>query len=240
MIDFYRSTIGKKFVVAGTGVVLFGFVVGHMLGNLKAFMGMDPSRGAHHLDVYAAFLREMGEQFAGYGTLLWVVRAVLLVCLVLHVATVLQLQARSAAARPEQYERYVPQCSTYAARSMFWGGLFLLLFIVFHLLHLTTGTLHFRGFVEGHVFANVVRAFKDPALVFFYLFAMGALGFHLFHGVWSLFQTFGVESARSNARTRGLALLAALVVALGFCSVPVAVAIGALGEQGSVSVPYQE
>ncbi len=228
MFGFYRSSVGKKAVVAVTGLVLFGFVVLHMLGNLKAFLGVDPLTGVHHLDTYALFLREMGHEFLGKGTALWLTRIVLLVCLIVHVSTVIQLQAINAAARPEQYVHSPHRDSTYAARSMFWGGLFLLIFVVYHILHFTTGTLYFQGFVEGRVYQNVSRAFVMPSILVFYLSAMAVLGFHLYHGAWSLFQTLGLDGPKTNLKLRNFAKTMAVVVALGFISVPLAIFLGLL------------
>lgn len=228
MLVFYKTSLGKKLVVASTGIVLFGFVVAHMLGNLKTFMGFDQLAGLHHLDIYAHFLREMGQELAGYSTLLWVARLVLLVCLVLHVITVIQLQGMNSAGRPVAYGRYKYQTSSYAARSMFWGGILLLVFVVYHILHMTTGTLHFKGFQEGHVYFNLYSAFQVPSVVGFYALAMAALAFHIYHGVWSLFQTFGMESSKTNKRNRMLACTAALLLFVGFVCVPLAALCGYL------------
>jgi len=226
--EFYESTVGKKVTVAATGVILFGFVVLHMLGNLKAFMGIDSASGLYHLDIYAKALREIASDFVGQTTILWATRVVLLAALALHLVTVLQLQARNLSARPVPYAKHELSAATYASRSMLWGGLFLLIFIVFHLLHLTTGTLHYQGFVEGKVYSNVYTAFRVPSIVLFYSAAMLALGFHLYHGVWSLFQTFGFDNPKCNQKYRVFAALAAVVVALGFISVPISVACGLL------------
>jgi succinate dehydrogenase / fumarate reductase, cytochrome b subunit len=235
MFRFYRTTIGKKIVAALTGAILVGFVIGHMVGNLKAFMGIADD-GVHKLDHYAHFLREMGEPLLGYSTLLWIVRAGLLVAVVLHVVTVIQLTIINRTSRSSNYQVYQRNSSTVASRAMFWGGLLLLAFIVFHILHLTTGTLHFDGFVEGKVYANVARTFQNWYMLAFYALAMLALSAHLYHGIWSLFQTLGLDDPERNKCIRKLACLCAFIVAIGFISVPTAVFFGILKETTTVAL----
>ncbi len=234
MKNFYATTIGKKVIAALTGVILVGFVLGHMIGNLKAFLGADVS-GVHHLDHYAHFLREMGQDLFGYSTLLWIVRVGLLIATVLHVVTVVQLSRLNAASRGGSYRKYKANSSTVASRSMFYGGILLLVFIVFHILHLTLGTVHYDGFVEGKVFHNVVTAFQNWYLVAFYALAMVALGAHLYHGIWSLFQTLGIANPENNPWIRRAAVLGALVIAVGFIAVPLAVFLGVLREGTAVA-----
>ena len=233
MFSFYRTSIGKKFIVAVSGALLFGFLVLHMLGNLKAFAGFDTTTGAYKLDLYALFLRSMAHEMVGNYTILWTTRAALFGALVLHVVTVIQLQLAARRSRPVAYAKTDYDSASYAARSMFWGGVLLLFFIVYHLLHFTTGDLHMRGFVEGQVYSNVYNAFSSGAIVSLYLVAMGVLGLHLYHGVWSLFQTLGFDRPGRNKLFRGLACLAALGLFLGFISVPVAVFAGLLSAPGN-------
>ena len=225
--ELYRSTIGKKFVVALTGSVLFGFVLGHMTGNLKAFAGVGVD-GVHKLDVYAHFLREVGTEMFGHGGLLWIARGVLLLALLLHVATIVQLQARNSASRPVGYKVSKLGAATPASRSMLYGGFAILAFVIYHILHMTTGNLHFAGFEEGKVYQNVVNAFGQWHVTLIYAVAMFALGMHLYHGVWSFCQTVGIDNPERNAGLRILSKLAAFVIAVGFISVPVAVFLGVL------------
>jgi succinate dehydrogenase cytochrome b subunit len=208
---FYRSTVGRKIVMAVTGVVLVGFVIGHMTGNLLAFKGSDAING------YSRFLHSTGE-------LLWAVRTVLLVSVVLHVHSAWTLTRAARAARPAAYAEREAQVTTLSARSMRWGGVLLLGFIVFHLLHFTTGTLH-PYFVPGDVYANLIVGFSVPAVVVFYLIAMAALALHLHHGVSSLFQTLGANHPHLNPGRRRLATFLAVVVPLGFAVIPVAVVL---------------
>lgn len=221
LFTFYSSTIGKKIVVALTGLVLVGFVLGHMIGNLKTFMGKGED-GRWALDHYAEFLRSMGSDLFGPENLLWIVRIGLLLALVLHVLTVIQLTLRNKQAKPQGYVNPRYSASSYAARSMAVGGLLLLAFIIFHILHFTTGDLHF-DFRHGEVYRNVYLAFEQGGFVGIYVLAMLALGLHLFHGTWSVFQTLGFDNPDRNKTLRGIASALAIIVPLGFLAVPISV-----------------
>ena len=212
VLQFYRSTIGKKVIMAITGLVMIGFVIVHMLGNLQVFDG--PAR----INGYSAFLH-------GTGELLWLARAVLLAAVVLHIDAARSLTRIAHAARPIGYAERNPQVSTVASRTMRWGGVLLAAFIVFHILHLTTGTLH-PAFAAGDVYGNVVSGFRVWPVAVFYIVAMLALGLHLYHGTWSSARTLGVTRPTANPLHRRVALVVALVVAVGFALVPVAVLAG--------------
>lgn len=233
LLRFYRTTIGKKVVVALTGLVLVGFVVGHMLGNLKTFMGFDAA-GVHAIDHYAHFLRAFLEDALGHGTFLWLVRIGLLGAVVLHIVTVIQLRQLNKVARPEGYRDQQFEASTWSSRYMFVGGIVLALFIVFHILHLTTGDLHFDGFVAGQVYANITSAFQHEYVLAIYTVAMLALAFHLFHGVWSMFQTLGLDGPTTNVVLRRAATACAVVLFIGFLSVPYAIYFNLLPASPSV------
>jgi succinate dehydrogenase / fumarate reductase cytochrome b subunit len=214
---FYKSSVGKKVVMAVTGVIGIGFLIVHVLGNLLAF------RGAAALNSYSHFLKSTGE-------LLWVVRGVLIVSVILHVIAAYQLTMQNRAARPDGYARYEPQASTLASRTMRWGGVFLLVFIIVHILHFTTGTIRPAGFfTPGDVYANVVGSFRIWWVVLFYVVAMIALGAHIFHGAWSSIRTLGVARPSENPLQRRVALILALFLWLGFTSLPVAVFLGVIG-----------
>ena len=211
---FLASTIGRKIVMAVTGVVLFGFVVGHMIGNLQVYIGPES------LDAYGRFLREFL-----HGGGLWIVRAVLLVSTLLHIWAAWSLSRTSWSARPVGYRETVHRESTYASRTMRWSGPILALFVVYHLLHLTIGSVH-PAFQEGKVYANVVSGFRVWPVSAFYIAAMLALGLHMYHGVWSMTQTLGLSHPRyDRLRRAGAALFTGLVVA-GNISIPVAVLAG--------------
>lgn len=232
--NFYGSTVGKKIIVALTGLFLIFFVVGHMVGNLKTFGGYDSS-GVHKLDIYAQFLRSFGHDLLGHATALWIFRILLLGALVLHVVTVIQLQIANKRARGSEYVARKYGAATLSARWMFVGGLFLLLFVVVHLLHLTIGTLHFQGFVEGAVYHNVHSTFQVWYIVLFYILALLALAAHLMHGFWSVFQTLGLNSPTKNIWIKLAARALAVVLLVGFAVVPVAVLVGALPAPKPVS-----
>lgn len=226
--DFYGSTLGKKITMAVTGLVLIGFVVGHMAGNLKIFAGADPVTGIYKIDHYGEFLREIGADVLGHAGFLWLVRVVLLVCVVLHAISGIQLARLNRAAKPAGYKVTSYRSANAASRTMLYGGLFLIVFITFHILHLTTGDVHYRGFVEGKVYANVFSAFQSPVLVGFYVVSMALLGLHLYHGTWSCFQTLGVDAPRWNRTLRTAAKVVAVAMFVGFSAVPVSVATGIL------------
>lgn len=227
VLQFYSSTLGKKVVVAVTGLFLFLFVVGHVTGNFKTFAGYD-SEGVHKLDIYGEFLRTFGQELFGYAGFLWIVRIGLLAFLILHVVTIIQLWARNAAARQSRYQGQNYRVSSWAARTMFWGGLVLFAFIIFHILHLTLGTVH-PDFEYGKVFSNVYIAFQNPIVVVGYVVAMTALGFHLYHGIWSMFQTLGLDNPDWNTALRVGAKALSLFIVLGFVSVPLGVFFGFVG-----------
>lgn len=213
---FWRSTIGKKVVMAVTGILLVGFLISHVLSNLLVFT--DPAK----LDAYAAWLR-------GFGAWLWVARAGLLGAAVLHVVAATQLTLAARRARPEGYRQLRPQAATYAARTMRVGGVLLAVFIVFHILHFTTGTVH-PDFVHGEVGRNVLVGFRGaPITAGFYALTMVALGLHLGHGAWSAVQTLGGNHPRYNRLRVILGVTLAVVIAGGFLIIPIGVLAGLAG-----------
>lgn len=214
--DLTRSAVGKKAVMAISGIVLFGYVLLHMLGNLKLY------EGPQKLDAYAGFLREVGSPLVPPEGLLWFVRIVLLAAVILHVWSAWALTRMSYAARPVGYEKRDAVAMSYASRTMRWGGVILLLFIVYHLLHLTTGTLHPR-FMPGAVYHNVVTGLRVWWVALFYAAAQVALGLHLYHGLWSMFQTLGWNHPRYNRWRRWFAAAFAWLITLGNLSFPLAV-----------------
>jgi succinate dehydrogenase / fumarate reductase cytochrome b subunit len=211
---FWRSTIGKKVVMAVSGIVLVGYILAHVTANLLIFVG--PSA----IDGYAASLRTM-------PVLLWGVRILLLVSVVLHVVAATQLALLARAARPTPYRRFDPQASSPASRTMRWGGVALLLFLMYHILHFTTGQAH-PQFIHLAPYHNITTAFRVWWVAAIYVAAMVALAMHLYHGTWSMFQTLGIEHARVNVARRRFATILAILVPLGFVSVPIAVLVGAL------------
>lgn len=220
------STVGKKMAMAVTGLILYGFVVMHMIGNLKVFMGVNAETGHYKIDEYAEFLRAMGHELFGHTTVLWITRVVLLVAVLIHVTLALQLNAANKRARPVGYKKFEPKAGSVASRTMLFSGLFLLAFIVYHILHFTTGTLHMHGFQHGAVHANMSSAFAVTWVAGIYFIAVALLGFHLYHGVWSLFQTLGIHTPERSKPIKALAALSGLGLFLGFASVPVSFYLG--------------
>lgn len=215
---FLDSTIGKKALMAVTGVILVGFVVGHMAGNLQLFM---PAHGGvHPLDEYGAWLRSVL-----HGGGLWAARFVLLASVGAHIWAAVTLAQRNKQARPVGYRGLQYRASTFASRTMLFSGLIVLAFVIFHLLHFTIGSVH-PAFVEGKVFHNVVTGFQVPWVSAFYIIAMLALAPHLRHGVWSLFQTLGLSHPRYDRLRPALALAVTVVVVGANISFPVAVLAG--------------
>ena len=212
--SFLGSTIGKKVVMALTGIVLVGFVVGHMVGNLQLYLGPEV------LNAYGHALHELL-----HGTGLWIARSVMLLSVGLHVWAATSLTLASRAARPVGYRKQSWTESTYASRTMRWSGPILLLFILYHLAHFTLGSAH-PQFVDGDVFHNMVTGFRVGPVVFFYVVAMLALGLHLYHGVWSMLQTLGLSHPAYNVLRHGLSTLVTLAVVGGNLTFPLAVYFG--------------
>ncbi|HUR78700.1 MAG TPA: succinate dehydrogenase cytochrome b subunit [Acidimicrobiales bacterium] len=215
-----RTSIGKKVAMATSGVLLVGFVIAHMIGNLKFFFGET------HLDEYFRFLRTMGEPVVPYHYLLWGLRGALLAAVTVHIWAAYSTTVQSKRARPIPYAHADTIQANYASRTMRWGGIILLLFIVFHILDLTLGATHVGAYETGHVYDNSVSGFQHPAVTIAYTLAMGALCLHLFHGIWSMLQTFGRGSGRAGPALKRLSATIAVVVTLGFLSMPWAVLLG--------------
>ena len=213
------SSIAKKAVMAVTGLILFGWIVGHMTGNLKVF------QGAEKFNAYAEFLREMGAPLFPESGVLWLVRGALTLALVLHVWSATSLTLINRRARDKDYEtRKVVQLD-YAARTMRWSGYLIAFYIIFHLMHLTWGNVH-HNFVLGNPYANLVSGFQILPIALVYIAANLLLGMHLYHGLWSMFQSLGLNHPSYNASRRYFAVAFAVVVCLGFICVPVAVLTG--------------
>jgi len=208
--------------MALTGLVFLGYVLLHMYGNLKIFAGQEA------FDDYAHHLRTIGEPFLPYAGLIWIIRLVLLVSLVVHVTCALALWRRARGARSQRYTVRRTLQATWSSKTMRWGGLFLLLFVIFHLLHLTTHTIN-PGGPQDSPYERVVTSFSPENwwVAVFYLLAMGALGMHLRHGTWSSAQTLGLTNSPAAARVANLAgYTLAILIAGGFALVPLACLTG--------------
>lgn len=218
---FWRSTIGKKVVMAVTGIIGILFVLGHMTGNLLMFKG----QGAMHQ--YALLLRTSMP-------LLYAVRAVLLLSVILHIVAAYQLTMLSRAARPEGYAERKPQVTTFAARTIKIGGVIILAFIVYHILDLTLGVVH-PQFTHLDPYNNVRLALSNPFVAGFYLLASAFVGLHLYHGAWSAVRTLGAARPATQPLKRKIALGIAAVVAIGFIVIPVATLLGAFAPAAPLS-----
>ncbi|NSC21143.1 succinate dehydrogenase [Streptomyces albus subsp. chlorinus] len=214
----WGSTLGKKAVMAVSGLIMLAYLVAHMLGNLKVFFGPEEMNG------YAHWLRTLGEPVLHYAWFLWLVRVVLLAAVVLHGVSAYQLSRRDIAARPVTYQHRRPRAS-YATRTMRWGGIILALFLVWHILDLTTGTVNPRG-QAGHPYENIVAGFRNWYADVIYIVAVLAVGLHIRHGFWSAAQTLGVTRPGAARLFKGGADVLALAITVGFLSVPVGVMTG--------------
>jgi succinate dehydrogenase / fumarate reductase cytochrome b subunit len=213
---FIGSSIGRKVVMAATGAILFGFVLGHMIGNFQVYLGAEAMNG------YAELLREVL-----HGTGLWIARAVLLVAVILHIWAATSLTLQSRAARPVGYREQQWKESTYASRTMRWSGVLIFAFVVYHLMHLTWGNAH-PSFIAGDVYHNFVAGFRSVPVSLVYIVAMVLLGLHLRHGLWSMCQTLGVSHPRAMRVAHTGAWIFAALIVLGNISFPLAVLAGIL------------
>jgi succinate dehydrogenase / fumarate reductase cytochrome b subunit len=211
--SFWDSSVGKKAVMGVTGLILVAYLLTHVLANLMVFEG--PTR----INAYAAMLHET-------GAVLWGARLVLLVAVVLHIVAAVQLTWRRQAARPVAYAAgRAPQVSTLASRTIRWGGALILVFLVYHILHFTTGTLH-PDFVPLNPHHNVTSGFRDPLVAAIYLIAMAAVGLHLYHGIWSSGRSLGISAPSPQPLKRRVAAIVAVFVWLGFSAIVVGVLAG--------------
>lgn len=213
---FTRSTIGRKIIMAASGFILFGFVLGHMIGNLQVYAGRTVFNG------YSELLHHLI-----HGTGLWIARLVLLAAVLLHVWFAWTTTRRSWSARPTGYKEWTPRESTYASRTMRWSGVIILLYVLYHLLDFTFGTrvVH-PGFVPGDPYTNFVTSFERVPVVIAYVIGNIALGFHLRHGLWSMCQTLGLSHPRYKALAVDAALAFALLITVANVSFPLAVLAG--------------
>lgn len=211
-VHIYKSTVGKKALMAVTGLILFGFLIAHMAGNLQYFLGRDV------INAYAGKLHAM-------PAVLWAVRLGLLASVVLHIVAAVQLWRLQKLARPVGYHKVQRVGSTYASRTMYWSGPIIAAFIVYHLLHFTIGSVH-PQFEELNAYDNVVLGFSNPLVAVAYIVAMILLALHLYHGLWSMFQSLGFAHPRYTPKLKLAAKAFTVLLVLGFIAVPLAVLAG--------------
>jgi succinate dehydrogenase / fumarate reductase, cytochrome b subunit len=218
----WHSSVGKKSVVAVTGIVFLLYVIAHMLGNLKIFFGLET------FDAYSEHLRTLGAEIVGYEGLLWIIRVVLVGSLVLHVLATVSLWRKANRARPIGYQHRQNVAGSYTARTMRWGGVIILLFIIWHILDLTTGTVNpLPG--DAGAYEKLIASFDRPVVAIFYILAVVALGLHIGHGLWSAMQTLGGNSAARQASLKTFAYIVATAITVGFVIVPISVLTGLVG-----------
>ncbi len=213
--SFLEAPIGKKAVMAVTGVILFGFVLGHLAGNLQIFLG--PAR----LNEYAEMLRSVPKA-------LWAARIILLIAVAMHIVSSVQLTRLKQSARPVGYTKTGYVQATYASRTMMWSGPIIAAFIVYHLLDFTFGTVN-PNFQPADVYANVIASFKRPLVSASYMIAVSLLGVHLYHGLWSMFQSLGIAHPKYTPKFKTFAKVFAVGVTIGNVSIPLAVVTGLVG-----------
>jgi succinate dehydrogenase / fumarate reductase cytochrome b subunit len=209
---FYESTIGKKAVMAISGLILFSFLIAHMAGNLQIFLGRE-------------VMNHYAETLHGNPPLLWTARTILFISVVLHIWASIQLWMIKKDARPVAYVKRANIASSWASRSMMLSGPIIAAFVIFHLLHLTTGTIH-PQFVELHAYENLVTGFHVVPIALVYIVVMVLIGFHLSHGIWSMFQSMGLSHPRYTPLIKRFAAVFSWVLITGFISVPIAVLLG--------------
>ena len=213
-VRFWQSTNGQKAVMASTGLILFLFVIFHMIGNLQVF------EGAEQINFYGTALRRFPEA-------LWGARFVLLFAVALHIWSSIKLAVRKTAARPIGYATRQNTVSTYASRTMYWSGPIILAFLIYHLLHLTAGVVHPGGsFVEGDVYHNLIAGFQVWYVSLWYIFSMILLGLHIRHGAWSMFQSLGLNHPRHTPILNKAAAALAIIVVVGYISIPISILLG--------------
>jgi succinate dehydrogenase / fumarate reductase, cytochrome b subunit len=231
LLDLYSTAVGKKYVMAITGVIGIGYVIAHMVGNLKLYLGLvtENDERVYDVDIYGEFLRELLVPILPRTLALWLLRSVLIVALILHVHASYSLTMMNRRARRVGYQSHREYVvANFASRTMRWTGIIVLLFLFWHLADFTWGWFN-PGFERGAVYRNVEASFSRIPVAILYVVANIALGIHLFHGTWSLFQSMGWNSPRFNAWRRGLATGIATVVVVGNVSFPIAVQAGIIG-----------
>jgi succinate dehydrogenase / fumarate reductase cytochrome b subunit len=230
LMALWRTTIGKKYVAAITGVIIALWVVLHMLGNLKAIEG--PGHGNAAIDRYAHTLRTLFSPVFPHDMILWIVRGVLIIAVVLHIVAVVQLWVRNRRSKPGGHRTKLVR-ATWFARTMPWTGLLILAFIVFHLLQFTTLTIHPTKLVKNAVYANMYDAFQKWWLVAIYVAAVALLGLHLNHGLWSGTQTAGIDNPDRNWFWRRSTNVVTTLTVVGFGVIPILFIAGALPKPGA-------
>ncbi len=228
-VEFYRSAVGKKWVMAITGIILLGFVLAHMIGNLKVYIGFLPAEGAYEIDIYGEALRNLFFPILPEYVALWLLRIGLIAAFVLHLHSAYTLTVMNRKARQVDYQgprNYL--AANYASRTMRWTGIIVLFYIAWHLADFTWGVdgIAPAGWEYGAIYDNFILSFERVPVALLYIVANLALGVHIFHGAWSMFQSLGVNNPKFNAWRRYFAIAFAAVIVIGNVSFPIAVLTG--------------
>jgi succinate dehydrogenase / fumarate reductase cytochrome b subunit len=243
LLDFYSTAVGKKYVMAITGIIGIGFVVSHMIGNLKVYLGVVSHDGgkAYDIDIYGEYLRELLVPILPRTVFLWLLRLVLIGAVVLHVHAASSLTVLNRKARPVKYQSARDyQIASFASRTMRWTGVIVVLFLFWHLADFTWGWFN-PGFERGAVYRNMDASLSRVPVALLYIVANIALGIHLFHGVWSLFQSMGWSNPKFNAWRRHLATGIATLIVVGNVSFPIMTLAGVIDyDQAAVTAPAEE
>jgi len=221
-----RTSIGRKLMMASASIILFAYIVAHLAGNLKIFLGEES------FNHYAEWLRVAGSPLFPEEGVLWLARVVLLAALGVHVLAYLDLWLRKRRARSVRYKKFDPQVFSWTSRAMAWGGVAIFAFVVFHILHLTTGDVQpdmAYEFQYGNPYQNAIAGFNVWWVTAFYVVGVVALGLHLYHGLWSALQTFGINNPKYNRFRRPTAGVIAVLITLGYLSIPLGVMMGVIG-----------
>ncbi|MET0627053.1 MAG: succinate dehydrogenase cytochrome b subunit [Acidimicrobiia bacterium] len=222
LLRFWRSAVGKKWVMAVSGIILLGYVLAHMVGNLKVFLGEE------HLNHYAEWLRDLGEPVFPHSVVLWAMRIGLALAFVFHIVAAAQLTRMNHKARPVKYQSkrdYV--AANFASRTMRWTGVIIALFVVFHLADLTWGSAN-PNFVRGDPYDNLFNSMERVPVAIAYILVMVALSFHIFHGAWAMFNSLGINNPKYNDWKRAFAAGVALLILVGNVSMPLLIVTGAV------------
>ena len=236
LLDFYSTAVGKKYVMAITGIIGIGFVIGHLVGNLKVYLGAidEGGRTVYDIDVYGEYLREILVPILPRTYFLWILRIILIVALFAHIHAAYTLTVMNRRARPVRYQSARDyQVANFASRTMRWTGIIVALFLLWHLADLTWGWAN-PDFERGNVYHNLDASLSRVPVAALYIVANIALGIHLFHGTWSLFQSMGWNNPRFNQWRKGLAVGVATVIVVGNCSFPIMTLAGVIDEDPAV------
>ena len=241
LLDFYSTALGKKYVMAITGIIGIGFVIGHMVGNLKAYIGTVNENGqeVYDIDVYGEFLRELLVPILPHGVFLWIMRIVLIGAILLHIHAAYSLTVMNRTARPVKYQSARDyEVANFASRTMRWTGIIVLLFIFWHLADLTWGWVN-PDFERGMVYRNLDASLSRVPVAILYIVANIALGIHLFHGTWSLFQSMGWNNPRFNQWRKSIAAGVATLIVVGNVSFPIMTLAGVIDFDPDVTTVHE-